>query len=573
MLKDTLETIHSVIQAHPFWSLFVILAILCFYNLIYLPITSPFWKLPGSYIYRVSYIGALNRQREGTWIQTVYKLHQKYGPVVVLSPNEISVYGPQYVNDIYVKNFPKSSFYANFTNHGHDNIFASLNNEEHLKYKKIIMRLYNKGNVMSPENNTRKVMIDSTRKLLSYVYKSSITGKQPDLANVSPKLNPHAKGHREQWFNKSKRTKNLGIEVFSLFGAFAMDVISKFELGQTNGSDLLDSPSDREIILKHRQVSSMLFWTTLMPALWDVAATKTIMKCANDVSQFRMSLYNFAEKHLSRNGKNLTTLEALKQNGLKGARAYSFLSDNLFAGHETTAVQLCYLIYELSRPGNTSLVKRLQSELYEAFGKPTSYEEVIEDLDQVDKLPFLDALLLENSRVHSSIPGAEPRVVDREYSVGGVHIPKGTTISCLPYALHRDPVVFPKHDYFIPDRWLKYPDESQEEFQQRTKTQNKYMMHFGKGIRMCLGMHLAWIEMKLLVANLYWHFHSSLDEDWCEIKNDLEPILLGVSNSGKTSNDQEMMCMSDAYTTTGPVNEECWIRWSENEVSELPCTS
>lgn len=92
-----------------------------------------------------------------------------------------------------------------------------------------------------------------------------------------------------------------------------MDVISKFELGQTNGLDLLDSPSDREIILKHRQVSSMLFWTTLMPVLWDVVATKTIMKCADDVSQFRMSLYNFAEKHLSRNGKNLTTLEALKK--------------------------------------------------------------------------------------------------------------------------------------------------------------------------------------------------------------------------------------------------------------------
>ncbi|KAI5964991.1 hypothetical protein CANMA_003502 [Candida margitis] len=526
--------------------------------------TSPFWNLPGPYVNRVSYIPALNEQRKGSWIETVYKLHQKYGPIVVLSPNEISVYGPEYVKEIYTRNFPKSTFYANFTNHGHNNIFSSLNNKQHLNYKKIVMKLYNNGTIKSPENKTREILIECTRKLLEWVNKSSITGQTPDFASVSPKLNLHAKGHFEKWFNKSQRLENLGIEVFSLFGALAMDVISRFELGNTNGSDLLSCHSDREIILKHRQVSSMLFWTTLMPGLWDFAATKTIKKCADDISQFQMSLYAFAEKNLGNNGKNLTTLETLKRNGLDGPRAYSFLSDNLFAGHETTAIQLCYLVYELSRPGNKSLVKRLQNELFEGFGKPGSHDAVIEDLEKIENLEVLDALLLENSRVHSSIPGAEPRVVDRPYSVDGVSLPQGTIISCLPYALHRDPVVFPKHDYFIPDRWLKYDEETEGEFHQRIRTQNKYMLHFGKGIRMCLGMNLAWLEMKLVVANLYWHFHSTLDEDWCEIKNDLEPLQLGKSNAGKNKNDQEKMCMGDAYTTTGPINEECWIRWFEN---------
>lgn len=565
MLRDTLLLTHVFVHTHPFWSLLAFLAVLGIYYLIYLPITSPFWKLPGQYIYRVSYIPALNHQRKGTWIQTVYALHQRYGPVVVLSPKEISVYGVQYVNDIYVKNFPKSSFYANFTNHGHDNIFASLSNDQHLKYKKIIMRLYNKGNIMSPENDTRNVMVECTKKLLDYIYKSSVTGESPDQASVSPKLNPHAKGHNVQWFNKSQRKRNLGVEVFSLFGAYAMDVVSKFELGKSNGLNILDDPSDREIILKHRQVSSMLFWTTLMPTLWDLAATKTVLRCVEEISQFRMSLYDFAEKHLCMNGKNLTTLEALKESGLKGSRAYSFLSDNLFAGHETTAVQLCYLVYELSRPGHKSFVKRLHEELFKHFGKPKHHDDVIDDLEQIDNLPFLNALLMENSRLHSSIPGAEPRVVDKEYSVENVPIPEGTVISCLPYALHRDPTVFPMHDFFIPDRWLKYSEDTEEVYQQRLKTQNKYMMHFGKGIRMCLGMHLAWIEMKLVVANLYWHFFSALDDDWCDTKNDLQPIKLGQRNARSYTNDQEMMCMSDAYTTTGPVNEECWIKWFENE--------
>ncbi|KAI5958541.1 hypothetical protein KGF57_002386 [Candida theae] len=564
MLQDILLQAHSFIVVHPYWSAIAAVGLLFVHYFIYLPISSPLWKLPGPYTYRVSQIPALNHQRRGTWIQKVYNLHKTYGPVVVLSPKEVSVYGLKYVNDIYIKNFPKSSFYANFTNHGHDNIFASLNNEQHLKYKKIIMRLYNKGNIMSPENDTRRVMIESTTKLLDYIYKSSVTGETPDYASVSPELNLHAKGHHVAWFNKSQRSNNLGVEVFSLFGAYAMDVISKFELGKTNGSDLLDNPSDREIILKHRQVSGMLFWTTLMPEFWNLAATKMVLQSVKDISQFRVSLYDYAERHFSRNGKSLTTLESLKANGLNGPQAYSFLSDNLFAGHETTAVQLCYLVYELSRPGNKSLVKRLQRELFEHFGKPAMHNDVIEDLEQIDKLEFLDALLLENSRVHSSIPGAEPRVVNQEYTVEGVSLPRGTVISCLPYALHRDPAVFPKHEHFIPDRWLRYSEETEEEFQQRLKLQNKYMMHFGKGIRMCLGMHLAWMEMKLVVASLYWHFHSALDDDWCEIKVDLEPIKFGRENTKGARSDQEMMCMSDAYTTTGPINEECWIRWFEN---------
>ena len=84
----------------------------------------PLWKVPGPYIHRISYIPCYNAQRNGTWIARVHELHKKYGSVVLLSPNEVSVNGdPKFINDIYVKNFPKSKFYENFRNHGFkDNI-------------------------------------------------------------------------------------------------------------------------------------------------------------------------------------------------------------------------------------------------------------------------------------------------------------------------------------------------------------------------------------------------------------------------------------------------------------------
>ncbi|CAK9439873.1 uncharacterized protein LODBEIA_P39730 [Lodderomyces beijingensis] len=527
------------------------------------------WAVPGPYIHRVSRIPSLNYQRKHAWIRRVCQLHQQYGPVVLLSPNEVSVNGSdKFIHDIYTHNLPKSDFYANFTNHGgKDNIFASLANDKHLHYKKMIHKLYSKSAIFSKENDTRGVIVDATRKLIEVVHQSSISGQQPDIHCVKPQFNLHAKGHRKAWFNKSGRVRNLGIETFTLFGCLAMDVVSRFELGKDNGSDLMSNPQQRRIVMEHRIVSSMGFWTTLMPRFWEWAATKLVMQCLVDITQFQLNLYALAEKNLISNGKNSTTLQALNANGLHGEYAYSFLTDNLFAGHETTAVQLCYLAYELSRPAHAPLQAQLRQELVANFGRPTFKNDVIDDLEKLDKLPFLNALILENSRVHTSIPGAEPRVVDQNtYQVNNLKIPAGTIISCLPYALHREPSVFPDPDSFKPHRWLPLSNanESHEAYTSRIKLQQKYMMPFGKGIRMCLGMNIAQIEMKAAIANLYWHFHSQIDDDWCQVLDNDDPIKLGrdnVPSPGVT--DQDLMCMNDYYTTS-PVGDECWLRWFEN---------
>lgn len=36
----------------------------------------------------------------------------------------------------------------------------------------------------------------------------------------------------------------------------------------------------------------------------------------------------------------------------------------------------------------------------------------------------------------------------------GMVVPKGTTVAFMPYALHRNPVVFPDPEKFDPDRFL-----------------------------------------------------------------------------------------------------------------------
>ncbi|KAL6450153.1 lcsI Cytochrome P450 monooxygenase lcsI [Candida maltosa Xu316] len=287
MLKEAAFSVYHYVSAHPVQAQTGIAIAFIIYYFIVLPIKSPLWRIPGPYIHRVSYIPCLNAQRKGEWIRKVHALHKQFGDVVILSPNEISVNGQsKFITDIYFGKRP------------------------------LINNLYNKSAIFSKENHTRSVLLKTAAKLVERVGEESPS-----------------------------------IDVFTLFGALAMDVVSRFELGPDNGTHLLDLPNERFIIESHRKVSSMGFWTTLMPNfLWDFAATRATLKAVDDICNFQLNLYKFAEKNVSSNGKNLTTMETLKKNGLTGEHCYSFLTDNLFAGHETTAVSMTYLCYELSRP-------------------------------------------------------------------------------------------------------------------------------------------------------------------------------------------------------------------------------
>lgn len=575
MLADLLVDLWHVARSNQSAVLLVLTILLLAYKLVLFPFfISPLKNIPGPYLHRISHIPSLEAQRKHQWIEIIHLLHAKYGEVVLLSPTAVSCNGdPKYINDIYVKNMPKHKFYENFRNHGFkDNIFALLENDRHVKYKRLVQNLYLKSAVFNPKNSLRENVIDKVGDLVKLVYRSSVSGQEPDMRNARLLLNEHGKGHKLQssdWF-KPQKLKYLGIDVYSLFGLLAMDVVSAFELGIENGTHLLQDPAKRDILVPHRMQAGMVFWTTLMPRFWSWAAGPEIRKASEEIEEWQLNLYAQAEENVPqpKDGENLTTLETFKKNGFKGKYAYTFLSDNIFAGHETTAIQLTYMCYELSRPANRERQQMLRRELQEAFGVLKGVDDIITDLEKVDKLPYLEALMQENSRVHTSIPGSEPRVTDKPYVVSvdkgtRVELPVGTQISCQPYSMHRVESVFPQADLWIPERWLQREGETEPQYKLRMMNMQRYMMPFGKGIRMCLGMNLAVIEMKLALANLYWKFSSDICRDWCDVVESDEKIGSKIEIGSRhmtSSTDEKMMTMVDAYTTR-PYYDECWLEW------------
>lgn len=531
---------------------------------------SPLKNVPGPYLHRVSTLPAVLAQHQNRWVRKIHRLHEKHGEVVILGPNEVSCNGDlRYINDIYVKNMPKLPYYKHFQNHGHDNVFSTIENGPHLKYKKMMLGLYSKLAILSSPA-TRDLLVLKAAQLVNRVHVSLVTALEPDWINARLQMNHNGKGHREgshEWLPHKQHS--LGIDMYLLFGALAMDVILAFELGVKNGTDLLNDTYKRQILVDFRTKELLTLALLLLPLLHKILVGPRIMAASRSVENWLLTTLQGAEydPEVSRP----TTLSNLKKNGLRDKKAYSFLSDNLIAGHETSAIALTYICYELSRPVNRFRQERLQNEIRQHFGDPDG--SVIDDIEQVDQLPYLEALLKENFRVHTSGVGSMPRVTPSSYEVdtlnGPVVLPKGTTVSCQAYLYHRKHEIFPQAENWIPERWLPQPGELETDYKLRKTHMSKHLLHFGKGIRICLGKDLALIDIKLALANLYWRYSSQICSDWCEVTHYEENIKVGneVKLDGATpsfNSDEEMMAMVDGLLAK-PRCDECWLEWSTQD--------
>ena len=70
------------------------------------------------------------------------------------------------------------------------------------------------------------------------------------------------------------------------------------------------------------------------------------------------------------------------------------------------------------------------------------------------RLAYIDAIVLEVTRVTNFIPCTPPRAALRDTTFRGYTIPKGTPIIANFYAVHFDPEVHPEPTVFNPDRFL-----------------------------------------------------------------------------------------------------------------------
>lgn len=106
----------------------------------------------------------------------------------------------------------------------------------------------------------------------------------------------------------------------------------------------------------------------------------------------------------------------------------------IVAGSGTTAVSLTYAVWAiLQHPDVRTKLEEEVNALPDDFNDTT-----------LEKLPYLNAVIAETLRLYGSAPGALPRTTpSKGFTVNGIYIPSGVTLTTQSYTMHRDPSIFP----------------------------------------------------------------------------------------------------------------------------------
>ncbi|KAI0277341.1 putative cytochrome P450 [Russula aff. rugulosa BPL654] len=175
-----------------------------------------------------------------------------------------------------------------------------------------------------------------------------------------------------------------------------------------------------------------------------------------------------------------------------------------------TALQLSHEGQVLFAAGSHTVGTTLMAGFYYLLRSPEAKQRLVDEvrtawpvLDQaphyedLEKLPFLTAVIKETLRMAISTPAGLPRVVPPSGAViSGVHVPGGAIVSQSAfYVLFSEEIFAQPHD-FLPDRWL----------QPESKALEGWLVPFSKGPRRCLGINLAYYELYLTFAYLFRRF-------------------------------------------------------------------
>ncbi|KAK5128233.1 hypothetical protein LTR85_002900 [Meristemomyces frigidus] len=172
----------------------------------------------------------------------------------------------------------------------------------------------------------------------------------------------------------------------------------------------------------------------------------------------------------------------------------------IVAGSETTANLLSGLLARLL--WNPDKYRKLVDEIRGAFQNESDV-----NYENLSKLTYLNACIEEGLRIHPPVPTGLLRTVpEGGDTIDGDFVPGGTSVAVGSWSAAHNPVNFRDCDAFIPERFLDKAYDSDYK---------KAVQPFSLGPRGCIGRHLSYLEMRLILGRLLWNFDiESVDGAW-----------------------------------------------------------
>lgn len=172
----------------------------------------------------------------------------------------------------------------------------------------------------------------------------------------------------------------------------------------------------------------------------------------------------------------------------------------MMAAHDTITSSATSLVYYLAR--HPEWQDRLRDEaLAVTGGRDLAYEDL-------GKLELTEMAFKEALRLIPPVPSL-PRRALKDFEFGGYRIPAGAGVGINIHWTHHSGEYWPEPERFDPMRFTREAE----------KARHKYAwVPFGGGAHMCLGLHFAYMQVKVLMAQLLSRYRIELAEgaevDW-----------------------------------------------------------
>jgi len=162
-----------------------------------------------------------------------------------------------------------------------------------------------------------------------------------------------------------------------------------------------------------------------------------------------------------------------------------------FAGQETTVNTLLWTIYYLAK--HPEYQERARNEILKKLPAERNI-----DFNDLNTFAFLNAAINESMRL-APVAFMMSRDIDQDVQISKYKLKKESLVMLSPYVTHRHPDLWNNPSEYNPDRFLNRKNKSYSFFP------------YGGGMRICIGMHLAKMEITTIMAVFISKFKFELN--------------------------------------------------------------
>ena len=482
-------------QAAGVWSTYwaVLLPTLLIGRLLYKRYASPLRHYPGPLLASVSRLWkAFSVASTNTHLHHI-ALHRKYGPVVRIAPNEVSLSSPEAARLLLGagKHFTKTKFYGVFPPPENPDIFTETREHVHAQKKKV-------ANVPYSMTAMQKLspFIDDTIELLMRKLAALAGGQAEDARGPTVDLGAWLHYFAFDVLGEVAFSRSFG---FLEQGRDVENAIVTIDNSQRYNGVVGQVPELDRLLRRNP------LWK-LVPALDTKNALITRM--ALEEMGRRRPFDKESEGQWRGGDGRQDLLASLIKGHLKDTDkfgegdVFAVAHGAIFAGSDSTASTMQSFFWHVLH--DTQVYAKLVAEMDAAVASGTVPPAGNITWAQAQSLTYFQACLKEGMRVRPAVGLNISRIVPPEgIELDGRFFPGGTELSVNGWVLHRDrPTFGADADTYRPERWT--------EDEERGRRMERYMFQFGGGAHLCIGRNLALLEINKVLPRLLRDFRFSL---------------------------------------------------------------